>query len=403
MTTPPFHVLLLAGGSKSGQTSLFTDNDSNSSDYLFSRNKFQERAPHYQVVKTCDVVSQTHKAPKELELSMAICCELIKTSRGPTVTIFPANYLTSEQFHHDSVANNKSNMSSILRLGREGHFAKLLLMYCPKKAVGQRALALAVLQRTVDWELSNVDTRASFGNTKYLKRTRSFLFSGGMKLVALWLVDSFTVVPASSHNRKPGRQYFPHVSSPTGSLLLPLLHFLKFIPFDKNLVVTSQIHKSIRRLKKALNALVEGLDPSSLEQEVHPIAGGLSVGKVITAVNTVMTLWSKSAAEKILNGSSVDSSFPQLQTKIQRRFGDLSKFQKEGPRPPWLPKIGVWGAAAPPWKSNSSHTTAPESDTDRTELARKRKGTVLVQTSIHKKIHKQRRKHVSWSVHPTDS
>jgi len=225
-----------------------------------------------------------------------------------------------------------------------------------------------------------------------------------MKLVALWLVDSFTVVPASSHNRKPGRQYFPHVSSPTGSLLLPLLHFLKFIPFDKNLVVTSQIHKSIRRLKKALNALVEGLDPNSLEQEVHPIAGGLSVGKVIAAVDTVMTLWSKSAAEKvILNGSSVDSSFPQLQTKIQRRFGDLSKFQKEGPRPPWLPKIGVWGAAAPPWKSNSSHTTVSESDTDRTELARKRKGTALVQTSIHKKNHKQRRKHVSWSVNPTGS
>lgn len=177
-----------------------------------------------------------------------------------------------------------------------------------------------------------------------------------MKLVALWLVDSFTVVPASSHNRKPGRQYFPHVSSPTGSLLLPLLHFLKFIPFDKNLVVTSQIHKSIRRLKKALNALVEGLDPNSLEQEVHPIAGGLSVGKVIAAVDTVMTLWSKSAAEKvILNGSSVDSSFPQLQTKIQRRFGDFSKFQKEGPRPPWLPKIGVWGRQ--PRLGNQIHLT----------------------------------------------
>jgi len=187
MTTPPFHhVLLLAGGSKSGQTSLFTENDS--SDYLFSRNKFRERAPHYQqVVKTCDVVSQTHKAPKELELSMAICCEFIKTSGG-TVTIFPANYLTPEQFHHDSVANNKSNMSSILRLGREGHFAKLLLMYCPKKAVGQRALALAVLQRTVDWELSNVDTRASFGNTKYLKRTRSFLFSGMHRFIQSLLV-----------------------------------------------------------------------------------------------------------------------------------------------------------------------------------------------------------------------
>jgi hypothetical protein len=172
-----------------------------------------------------------------------------------------------------------------------------------------------------------------------------------MKLLARWLVDSFTVVSSTSPNhRSPATQHCAqHVASPTGCLLLPLLHLLKFIPFDKNLIVESHIHKSIKRLKKLLSVLVEGLDPNTLQDVVHPIAGGLSVGKVIASTDAVMSLWKKAAAVDTVDDSSLKfDSFDQLQRRVQQRFDDLEKMQNDAGNPPmWLPKtmLGVWRAA----------------------------------------------------------
>ena len=156
--------------------------------------------------------------------------------------------------------------------------------------------------------------------------------------MAKWLVESFTAVPATSFDKKSGKQHQhgAHVASPTGCLLLPILHFLKAIPFDKQLVVSTQIHKSIKRLKKALGKLVEGLNPNTLQGEVHPISGGLSVGKVIEAVDNVMGSWSASFAAK--NETRVKCiPFEDIKTKIQQRFDTLSKEHDVG-TPMWLPK-----------------------------------------------------------------
>lgn len=188
---------------------------------------------------------------------------------------------------------------------------------------------------------------------------------GGMKLLARWLVDSFTVVsaPSSNHKNPPAQ----HIASPTGCLLLPILHLLKFIPFEKSLVVESQIHKSIKRLKKLLTVLVEGLDPNSLEEVVHPIAGGLSVGKVIASIDTVMSLWKKAAAvESIADSSLKFDSFDQLQKRVQRRFDYLEKMQNEVGNPPmWLPKsmLGAWRATPSNMEKliDASHPLRPSS------------------------------------------
>jgi hypothetical protein len=128
--------------------------------------------------------------------------------------------------------------------------------------------------------------------------------------------------------------------------LLPLLHLLKFIPFDKNIVVESQIHKSIKRLKKLLTVLVEGLDPNAMGEVVHPIAGGLSVGKVIASIDTVMSLWKKAAAVDLIDDSSFKfDTFKQLQKRVQRRFDYLEKIQNEVGNPPmWFSK-DVWRTA----------------------------------------------------------
>lgn len=172
-----------------------------------------------------------------------------------------------------------------------------------------------------------------------------------MKLVARWFVDSFSVTqPPCSKVGSSKQQFVQHVVSPTGCLLLPLLHLLQFIPFDKNLIVASQIHKSIKRLKRALSTLIGGLDPNTLEKEVHPIAGGLSVGKVIAAIDTVMASWSRAAAveARLINDTPLTfGPFEQLRVRIKSRFDELAVFQGDRDPPLWLPQsiLGVWRTA----------------------------------------------------------
>jgi len=399
----PFHVLLLAGGSR-GSSQEGDGEDYNN--YLIRRNKFRKKAN----------TSSNHKAEiadrggegvkdgmmpslrslsSQLEFAIAACCEGMPPD-----------------------ADDETNTASmnILRSGKEAHFLKLLLMYCPKHAVGHRALAVAVLQQTVDWETytasnsktktavkTELDADGTAGNEQHglkiagaasrdvrgkshiqAKRTMVFLSAGGMKLMSRWLVESYTVVPApstSSNQRRPGEKLSAQlVASPTGCLLLPLLHLLKCIPFDKNIVVASQIHKSIKRLKKALDMLVKGLHPDILEKVVHPIAGGLSVSKVIAAVEGVMKCWGEAAVDatsSVITSSKVDP-FHQLQNKIESRLDILAKFHnQEGDAPEWLPKsiLGMWRAVPtshiakrnhpfdmPPVSSASSYKIASDVD-----------------------------------------
>ena len=192
-----------------------------------------------------------------------------------------------------------------------------------------------------------------------------FHLSGGMKLLARWLVEAYTVTPAPStpnmlykkqihgkHNVHP----IPHVASPTGCLLLPLLQLLKSIPFDKKLVVSTQVNKSIKRLKKALDVVVKGcLDPATINNAVHPIAGGLSVGKVRLAVVNVMESWQEAATKD--SNEDVQSKydpFQSIEQKIQARFDELARFHNEGGNPPeWCPKsvLGLRLAGLPKFEA----------------------------------------------------
>ena len=123
----------------------------------------------------------------------------------------------------------------------------------------------------------------------------------------------------------------------------------------------SQVHKSIKRLKKLLSVLVEGLDPNTLKDVVHPIAGGLSVGEVITSIDTVMSLWKKAASVDSVDDSSLQfDSLDQLQRRVRQRFDYLEKMQNDAGNPPlWLPKtmLGAW-RAAPIDASNHLHPSS---------------------------------------------
>lgn len=201
-----------------------------------------------------------------------------------------------------------------------------------------------------------------------------------MKILARWLVESFSPVPSSATNiqRKPSSstsRLGPElVASPTGALLLPLLHLLKSIPFDKEIVLASQINKCIKRLKKALDSLIAQTEMDVLkdsedgkqlllkkrliENTVHPIAGGQSVGKVMAAVEKLMNTWKKAAVatdsisnndgSKNISITTEFDPFQKLRIQIQSQFDELAVFQNEKGEPPsWLPR-SVMGILSSP-------------------------------------------------------
>ena len=416
MSMKPSHSLFIEGGGASRHHKSKTrSHDERGDDYLFRRNTFREKVSSQRAAECVeaadradgnDVVSILRRVASKLEIEMSACCERapsyrtdIHIHRSRSIPVFPANYIAVPGTSNSSNdLPNKNSMTAtnigILRSGKSMHFVKLLAMNCPRQEVGHRALAVAIMQRTVEWEISSIDhpqlKSSSFDlfdaavddqrlqntigllNTDlkkslnvHAKRTKTFLAAGGMKLLARWLVDSFTVVsaPSPKHKSPVTQLCAQHIASPTGCLLLPLLHLLKFIPFDKNLVVESQIHKSIKRLKKLLTVLVEGLDPNALGEVVHPIAGGLSVGKVIASIDTVMSLWKKAAAVDLIDDSSFKfDTFEQLQKRVQRRFDYLEKIQNEVGNPPtWFSK-DVWRTAPLAEKSmDASHPLHPSS------------------------------------------
>ena len=377
-TKPPFHVLFIPGGiisresqAEQAETSPAFTRD----DYVTRRHEFWKKkasAPKISKGVTeypvgSDVLTdggddQTmlRLLSTPLELALVGCCERLprdecqftplrpQRSRLHRI-VCPSNYDVDpeevdendgEDPQQDAVQETKSQPTSrksgILRREKECHFLSLLCMHCTANALGHRALALAILQRTVDWESSVY--KSSSGTSQQPPQPphtlQHFLEAGGMKLLARWFVDSFTVGPASKG----------HVTSPTGSLLLPILQLLKCLPFEKNIVVASQIHKSIKRLKKAIDTLVDGLDPSQLKQK-HPITGGLPVGIILSALDNLMSVWKQAAAADMNNKNDNDdqvkphsSPMDTLQEELKRRFDTLVTLQNEGGQPPeWLP------------------------------------------------------------------
>ena len=399
---PPFHILLLPGG----KTSLNHKDDS-IDDYLAKRAAFWKKKAErskgggheseYPVPDAADdeTDNELQRMATPLELALIKCCEL-PTHDANSVNkpihrsrlhrpIRPSNYDdpdTDEDENDESKPpdNPHSNSdikreqmathSGILRRGAEQHFLSLLCMHCTCSALGHRALALAILQRTVNWEAAKaspdqklLDVQSSSDvshNEERERRVLTFLQAGGMKLLAKWLVDSYTAVQVKSQPTFPkmgnkivdslglsspkGGHSVSHMVSPTGSLLLPILSLLKSIPFNKPMVVESGIHKCIKRLKKGLDTLV--LRDLNAAKETHVIAGGLVVGIVLEAVDGLMDSWKHAAAAEVVDISSDNSSvgetarpFGNLRKELEKRFDNLATLQNEGGVPPeWLSK-----------------------------------------------------------------
>jgi hypothetical protein len=367
----PFHVLFLPGGtttrdSKSGQgqASSFTTRD----DYLTRRYGFWKKKASNQKLATSlteypvnnqvldevgDELTVLRRMATPLELALAGCCQRLspedcqfasahKTTPRSRLhrKIRPSNYDADTDEEEEESSNIKVEEepdqltlpgSGILRRGKECHFLSLLCMHCTANALGHRALALAILQRTIDWEKTACSSENVIVEQSHV--ITHLLEAGGMKLLARWLVDSFTVAPSSKG-----------IPSPTGSLLLPILILLKSIPFNKDVVVSSHIHKTIKRLKKAIDTLVDGLEDASALKHKHPITGGLPVGDVLFALDDLMSSWKQAAAAEMKADKKPDvksqpSSFDSLQKELQSRFDNLATLQNEGGAPPeWLPE-----------------------------------------------------------------
>ncbi|KAL3764135.1 hypothetical protein ACHAWU_003947 [Discostella pseudostelligera] len=401
MATPfSHHALLLPAGAN-----LLNQNQSDATiqvdhpdDYLTRRHDFWKKDPSSRTSKIVedlpvslpgaikDVMNPLRQVSSQIEIAMALCCERIPKQSVPvdpprsTKRITPPSQ-TSNSDVDAPTSNHGATNSGVLREGKEGYFLKLLSMNCPKHAVGNRALAIAILQRTVDWEkytvvgdsaLENVsfagipgtmDEQHSRNSIMPSTRTKSFLAAGGMKLLSRWLVDSFTVVSDSSYNNKKSTTSHGgtlHVASPTGCLLLPLLELLEVIPFDKKLIVASNINKSIKRLKKALNIVADGLDPATLEEATHPIAGGLSVGKVIAATDAVMASWTKASTVNAKDEAPFKfDAFDHLRKKIRLRYDTLVKFRHEQGNIP-IRSISAYLKTMPDSTNNSATESSQE-------------------------------------------
>jgi len=217
-------------------------------------------------------------------------------------------------------------------------------------------------------------TRKSSFNEHTVMKT--FLAVGGMKLLARWLVEAYTVVqpPPSSNppNKKKSSLQKAETAvspSPTGALLVPLLTLLKSIPFDKDIIVASSIHKYIKRYKKALDKLSKGINAESLNDFVHPIAGGGSVGKVMRGVEEVMTSWNNATAALSATAADDGSSekdnketknerldpYKELRDQLQSRFDELAAFHNNRTNPPeWVPKHVLGVVMASPKAAPSS-------------------------------------------------
>ena len=179
-------------------------------------------------------------------------------------------------------------------------------------------------------------------------RMSSFLAAGGLTILKEWLIDAMTPVktviiksPQSSAGTKQkinSPRVIQEVSSPTGPLLLPLLSVLEHMPFDKNLVKSSKINKQIRNLKKQLDeATASHKGKKGQDQWRDPVAGGLVVAEVQTAVESLMQRWEERNKTSTLETSD---PFETLREKMAERLAVLKKFEAgDVSKPEWLERF----------------------------------------------------------------
>ena len=336
----PVHVLMLPSGGGGGASSAAEAMDpalsdcllKNEGDYLDLKDQFAKRQKvgaldgHQDATAARDPPGQKEddaavggsracdllwSGASPVEIAIAQCCDHEDPEGALLMTAAAAGSSAL------GGADDGRRCGSVSR-GSEGQFAALIMRHC--HTAGDRALALAVLQRTIELdeafasrpaqkknrkrgaEQAKVSAQVA-GSTKTKKgtelesksdgvidshvngrdlkcrRMENFLFAGGLKVLNHWLTDAFTPVPAGSslsESKERGRKKNPAqisggiagtMTSPTGVIILPLLSILQSIPFNIELVKDSQINKQIKKLKKSLDKLVANFDEDESESD----------------------------------------------------------------------------------------------------------------------------------------
>ena len=352
----PFHVLM---ASSRPTQELLVRNDALQKDYLARR---------YKALNEGKMEINIWSAVLPVERAMIECCEL-----------------GVEEEQQEAV------IGGCLKMGKERDFVRILALHCHTAAT--RALALATLERTIgqdeleteehgeieesvtddtdaldiyisgavnksednaesepQQQKSKESKQDSNENVTDVGRMGHFLEAGGLKILKQWLIDAMTpcktvvTKPATAQQQAAGNnkkkeapiRVIQTVPSPTGPLLLPLLAILTEMPFDKDLVMSVKINKLIRKLRKQLDEAIASRRNKRADdkQWTDPVAGGLVVNQVQTAVASLMTKWEKKSKT---TSFSTQDPFATFQREMKKRLELLNKYElDESEKPQFL-------------------------------------------------------------------
>ena len=349
----PFHVLM---SSKRPLPELLVKDDLVQRDYLAKR---------FQIIHEGDEESNMWSAALPVERAMIECCQL-----------------------------NNGDIRASLQRGKEQEFCRLLAMHCHTAAT--RGLALAILEKTMEQDAleapvivepvdeDEVDDVAADDNKKsgkditatdsnplikqdehesinvnmndaYVGRMSRFLQAGGLKILKQWLIDAMTPIktfitkpdpPSTTTTQQPtnksstsaGTRVIVTIPSPTGPLLLPLLHILTDMPFDRQLIMSCKINKQIRNLRKQIHQAISARRSNRADTKLwtDPVAGGLVVDHVDTAVSKLMESWGQTKRQETIS----QNPFAALQEKMMHRCELLKNYEVgDGEKPFFLEKF----------------------------------------------------------------
>ena len=262
-----------------------------------------------------------------------------------------------------------------LQAGNEAHFLVLLYHYChslqdPVVVIQQRALALAIIERT---------------NMHDSRTMSTFLTIGGLSLLDIWLNEARTPVirekkvlvkkskpPVTDSNKskrgRPPKQVEEeeyeiqkeYVTSKTGPLILTILEVLTDIPIrDSKIVMESGLTKDILKLQKTLNSLLQNkkefdfpleekyrkvfvddlLNDDKYPLSRHPLAGGLSVPTVHKAISSLLSRW-KTQLPNQLPIITQKEYFSPILNEIRKGYDAVVAYEKgKRSKPDWLHTI----------------------------------------------------------------
>jgi hypothetical protein len=358
----PFHVLMMA--CKRPIEELLVRDDLIQRDYLAKR---------FQIVHSGEKEVNMWSAVLPIERAMIECCQL-----------------------------NDGEIRASLQRGKELDFCRLLAMHCHTAAT--RGLAVAILEKTMEQDaleapvivveqveedkVEDGDAPDTINVTKsdddittdskplvkqeehesnntniidvYLGRMNRFLQAGGLNILKRWLIDAMT--PIKTYNTKPdspstttnpqqpaikalppvGTRVVTTTASPTGPLLLPLLQILTDMPFDKQLIMSCKINKQIKKLRKQLDQAISARRSNRTDTKLwtDPVAGGLVVDHVETAVSKLMESWQQTSKPAQETSKKSRNPFEALQEKMKHRCELLKEYEVgDGEKPFFLEKF----------------------------------------------------------------